>query len=70
MGDTIENKDIEIVREDKKTEFLENKIGLPDPKVIKEVGLNEISSKKGDTIMNRLNTSLINHKYIKNKKKQ
>ena len=71
MGDTIEDMDIEIEQKDK-IEFLENKIGLPDCKVIEEMnrlGLNKISSKrKGDRIMDRLNNSLKNHKHIKNKK--
>ena len=70
MGDTIEDMDIEKEQKDK-IEFLENKIGLPDRKVIEEMnklGLNKISSKrKGDRSMDRLNNSLNKHKHIKNK---
>ena len=36
MGDFIEDMDIEIEQKDK-IEFLENKIGLPDCKVIEEM---------------------------------
>ena len=49
MGDTIEDLDIEIEQKDNEMEFLENKIRLPDCKVIKEMnrlGLNKISSKR------------------------
>ena len=64
--------DIEIKQKDIKIEFLENKIGLPDTKVIEEMnrlGLNKISSKrKGDRFSDRLNISLNNHKYVKNTK--
>ena len=52
---------------------MENKIGLPDCKVYEEMnklGLNKVSFKrKGDRIMDKLNKSLNNHKYIKNKRK-
>ena len=65
MGDTIEDMDIEI-------EQKVNKIGLTDSKVIEEMdrlGLNKISSRrKGDKFMDRLNNSLNNHKYIRNKR--
>ena len=68
MEDTFENMDNE--QKDSKIEFLENKIGLPDCKVIEEMnrlGLNKISSKrKGDRFMDRLNNSINNYKYIKN----
>ena len=49
MGETIEDKDVEIEQKDSKIEFLENEIGLPDSKVIEEMnrlGLNKISSEK------------------------
>ena len=62
--------DIEKAQKDNKIEFLENKIGLPDSKVIEEMnglGLNKISSKKSDRIMDRSNISLNNHQYIMNK---
>ena len=36
-GDTIEDMDIEIEQKVSKIEFLENKIGLPDCKVIEEM---------------------------------
>ena len=74
MGDTIGDVDIEIEQKDEKLEFLENKIGLPDSKVFEErnrLGLNKISSKrKVVRIMDRLNNSLNNHKYIKNNKQK
>ena len=70
MGDTIEDKEIE--QKDHKMEFLENKIGLPDSKVIEQIrrlGLNKISTKrKGNRIIHWLNISPINWKYIENKK--
>ena len=58
MGETIEDMDTETDK-DNKTEFLENKIGLPDCKVREEemnkLGLKKISSKtKGGTIMDKL----------------
>ena len=72
MGDTIEDMDIEKKQKDNKTEISDNQTGLPDSKVIEgmnRLGLNEISSKrKGDRIMDRLNRSLNNYNYIKNKK--
>ena len=49
LGDNIEDMDMEKEKKDKKTEFSEDEIGLPDCKVIEEMnrlGLNEISSKK------------------------
>ena len=49
MGDTIEDMVIELEQKDDKIEFLENKIRLPDCKVIEEMnrlGLNKISSKE------------------------
>ena len=74
MGDTIENMDLEIEQKDKKIEYLENKIGLPDCKVIDEknsLGLNKISSnRQGDRIMDRLNISLSVHKYKEEESKK
>ena len=49
MRDTIEDTDIESEQNDNKTEILENKIGLPDCKVIEEMnklGLKKIKPKK------------------------
>ena len=70
MGETISDMDIEIEQKDNKIQFLEDKIGIPDSKVIEEMNrldLNKISSKeRNDRIMNRLNKTLTNHKYIKN----
>ena len=67
MGNTIE-----LEQKDNEGEFLEIRTGLPDCRVIVELnrlGLNKISSKrKGDRIMDRLNISLHNQKYIENKK--
>ena len=70
MGETISDMDMEIEQKDNKIQFLEDKIGIPDSKVIEEMNrldLNKISCKeKNDAIMNRLNKTLHNHKYIKN----
>ena len=72
MPATIEGMDTEKEQKDNRTHFLENKIGLPDCKIVEElskVGFEKISSeKKGDRIMDRLNNSLNNHKNLKNKK--
>ena len=49
MGHTINDMDMEIQQNDNKIHFLENKIGIPDSKVIEEMNrldLNKISSKK------------------------
>ena len=68
MGETISDMDIELEQKDNKTQFLEDKIGRPDSKVVEEMkrlDLNKITSKdKCDRIMNRLNKTLNNHKYI------
>ena len=70
MGETISDMDIEIEQKDKKIQFLEDKIGMPDSKVMEEItrlDLNKISSKeKNDRIMNKLDKTLHNHQYIKN----
>ena len=70
MGETISDMDMEIEQKDNKIRFLEDKIGIPDFKIIEEMNrldLNKISSKeKNDRIMNRLNKTINNHKYIKN----
>ena len=72
MGDTINKMDIEIEQKDNKIIFLEDKIGIADDKVVEEMynlNLSKISNKeKIDRIMNRLNTTLNNHKYIQNQK--
>ena len=71
MGDTIEDMDKETEQKDNKTEFIENKIGLPDCKDIEELnklGLNRTQSKrKCDRIIDRLKNSLNNHKNLKEK---
>ena len=70
MGDTINDMDIEIEQKDNKTNFLEDKIGLTDDKVVEEIyklNFNKITNKeKKDRIMNRLNKTLNNHKQITN----
>ena len=70
MGETISDMDVEIEQKDNKIQFLEDKIGIPDSKVIEEmIRLHDIllkSKEKNDRIMNRLNKTLLNHKYIKN----
>ena len=67
MGETISDMDVEIEQKDNKIQFLEDKIGIPDSKVIEEMNrldLDKISCKeKNDRIMNRLNKTLHNHKY-------
>ena len=69
MGDTIEDMDFEIEQNFDEIEIPENKIGLPDSKVVEEMnglGLNKISSRrKGDRIMDRINISLNSYKYNK-----
>ena len=68
----MEGLDIKLEQKDYKIELLENKIGLPECKVIEEMnklGLNKISSEgQVDRVMDRLNNSLNNHNYIKNKR--
>ena len=70
MGETISDMDMEIEQKDKKIQFLKDKIGIPDSKVIEEMtrlDLNKIScEEKNDRILNRLNKTLHNHKNIKN----
>ena len=49
MGEIITDMDMEIEQKDDKLQFLEDKIGIPDSKVIEEsnrLDLNKISSKK------------------------
>ena len=74
IGDTIEDSDKEIEQKDVNIELLENKVGIPNAKVIEEknrLRLNKKSSKrKCDGIMDRMNISLNNHNYIKNKKQK
>ena len=69
MGETISNMAIAIEQKDKKIQFLEDKMGIPDSKVIEEMNrlnLNKKSSnEKNYSIMNRLNKTPNNHKYIK-----
>ncbi len=70
MGDTINDMDIEIEQKDNKIIYLENRIGIADEMVIEEMNSlnldNIINKEKNDRIMNRLNKTLNNHKYIKN----
>ena len=74
MGDTIEDMDREMEQKDNKLEILEIRMGLPGCKVLEEMKrfqLNKISSKqKRDRTMDRINKSLNNHKYFKNKKQK
>ena len=37
MGETISDMDVEVERKDNKIQFLEDKIGIPDSKVIEEM---------------------------------
>ena len=60
--------DIEIEQKDKEVEILESKIGLADSKDIEEMKKQELNKKsskrKGDRILDRLNTSLNKHNYF------
>ena len=62
--------DTEIEQKDNKLQFLEDKVGIPDPKVVQELNrldLNKVSSKvKSDRTVNKLNKTLKYHKYTKN----
>ena len=66
----MSDMDIELEQKDNKKQFLEDKIGIPDYKVIEEMNrldLNKSSSReKNDSIMNRLTKTIENHNYIKN----
>ena len=59
MGETMSDIDMEIEQKYNKIHFLEDKIGIPNSKVIEEMNrsdLNKILCKeKNDRIMNRLN---------------
>ena len=70
MGDTISHMDIKLEQIDNKIQFLEDKIGIPDVKIVEEkksLDLNKISSKeKGDKFMNRLDKTPNKHEKIKN----
>ena len=70
MGETISDMVMEVDQKDYKIQFPGNKIGIPDSKVIEEMkrlDLNKKSCKeKNDRIMNWLNKTLNDHKYIKN----
>ena len=72
LGETISDMDIETEQKDNNMQFLEHKVGIPDSKVIEEMkrlDLKKNSCKeKNDRIMNRLNKTLNNHKYIKKQK--
>ena len=49
MGETISDMDMEIEQKDNKIQFLEDKIGIPDSKVIEEMNrldLNKLSCKE------------------------
>ena len=69
MGETISGMDIELEQKDNKIQFLEDKIEIPDCKVIEEMNrlnLNKKSNReKNDRIKNRFNKTPNNHKYIK-----
>ena len=68
MGETIEDMDVEIEQKDNRKKFLENKKGFPGGKILEtmnNLGVKRISSKrKRNSIMDRLNDSPNNHKYI------
>ena len=60
---------IELEQKNNKIQFLEDKLGMPDSKIVEEMhklSLNKISRKdKCDRFMNRLNKTLNNHEYTK-----
>ena len=62
--------DMEIEQKDNKIQFLEDKIGIPDSKVIEEMNRLDLNKKpckeKNDRNIKRLNKTLHNHKYNKN----
>ena len=66
MGETISDMDIELEQKDNKIHFLDDKIRIPNSKVIEEmnrIDLSRISKKeKNDRFMNRIKTTLNNHK--------
>ena len=70
--DTVEDLDIGIEQKDNKIDFLEKKIGLPVYKVIEEMNRQELSKmsskRKSDRNMDRINSFVNNHDYIKNKR--
>ena len=67
LGDLLSEMDKEIEQKNIKIHFLEDKVGIPDSKVLLEMNgldINKLSNKeKNDGIMKRLNKALINHKY-------
>ena len=70
MGEKIGEMDIEPEEKDNEIKFLENKIGIPDDKIVEEMiklNLNNLSNKQNnDRINNGLRKTLNNHKYTKN----
>ena len=70
MGETIGDMDIESEEKDNKIQFLENKIGIPDDKIVEDMiklNLKKLSNKQNnDRIKNRLHKTLNNHEYTKN----
>ena len=68
MGETISDMDTKTKQNDNKKN-LEDKIGIPDSKVLEEMNRLDLNKKlckeKNDRIMNRLNKTLTNHKYNK-----
>ena len=71
MREALSDIDIELEQKENKILLLEDKIGMPDSRVIEAMNrldFNKVSSKRtNDGIMNRLNKKLNNHKYIKKK---
>ena len=74
MGETISDMDIEVEQKDNKVHFLEDKIGIPDSKIIEDMNrldLHRLSSKeRNDRFLNSLSKTLNNHKYVKKENKQ
>ena len=70
MGKTFSDTDKEIEQKHIKIEFLGNKKGIPDSKIIEELNkfnLNNLSTQeKNDKFIKRLNKSLDIIKYIQN----
>ena len=70
MDGTISEMEIEIEQKDNNIKFLEDKIGIPDSKIVEEINrmdLCKISSRdKSDRTMIRINKTPNKHETIKN----
>ena len=71
MGETISDMEVELEQNDNKTQTIEDKIKIPDSKVIEEMYRLNLNTKsnneKNDRIMNMLNKTLNKTKIFKKK---